>query len=396
MPTTTKAFNGFQTKCLHAGDHRNKSGHVTSPICLSTAFEFPDTAEGAKRAADIEADEFYGRWGSTNAREFEALIAGLEGAEDAVCASSGLGIISMIAHAFLHPGAHFVGVHACYSETKILLESVTKQLSVDATFVRSDQVENFAAAIRPDTKLVFVETPANPTLSLVDIEGVAKIVREQSEAVLVVDSTFASPYNQNPLSLGADIVVHSATKYIGGHSDVVAGVCAANRTLAHQVREKFSFHGPHLDPFAAWLLCRGIRTLGLRIRQQNENARELAHYLESHPKVNRVYYPMLESHPQHELARRQMRGGGGMICFEVQGGMEASLRFISTIQLSKLAVSLGGVTSTITHPSSMTHNLLPREEREKAGITDGMLRFSVGIEDADDLKQDLEDAFRSI
>ncbi|MDR6226806.1 trans-sulfuration enzyme family protein [Desmospora profundinema] len=396
MQPTTKKTYGFQTQCLHAGDHRNQSGHVSPPISLSTAFVFPDTTEGARRAADIEADEFYGRWGSTNAREFEALIAGLEGADDAVCASSGLGIISMVAHAFLNPGDHFVGVHACYSETKILLESLAKQLSLDATFIQSDRIENFEQAIRPDTKLVFAETPANPTLSLVDIEGVARIVREKSDAAFAVDSTFASPYNQNPLALGADIVIHSATKYIGGHSDVVAGVCAARKPLAHQVRDKFSFHGPHLDPFSSWLLCRGIRTLGLRIRQQNENALELAHYLESHPKVNRVYYPMLESHPQHTLARRQMRGGGGMICFEIQGGMEASLRFISTMQLSKLAVSLGGVSSTITHPSSMTHNLLPREEREKAGITDGMLRFSVGIEEVDDLKEDLEEAFRKI
>jgi methionine-gamma-lyase len=387
---------GFDTRCVHGGDHRNRSGQVTTPIHLSTTFEFPDTSEGARRAADIAADEFYGRWGSVNAREFEALIAALEGTDDAVCAGSGLAAIAMVLLAFLNPGDHFIGVHACYSETKILHESLARQLGVDATFVDPSDVGNFASAMRSNTKLVYAETPANPTLTLVDIEAVAKVVHEHPGCVFVVDSTFATPYNQTPLSRGADIVVHSATKYIGGHSDVVAGVCAGPGALMERVRKKFSFHGPHLDPFAAWLLCRGVKTLGLRMEKHNCNASRLARWLEAQPAVSRVYYPMLDSHPQHDLAKRQLSAGGGMICFEVAGGREAALDLVSNVRLCTLAVSLGGAHSLITHPASMTHNLLSDKELERAGITGGMIRFSVGLESAEDIERDLMEALQCI
>lgn len=387
---------GFQTHCTHSGDEWNKTGHVSSPICQSTTFDFPDTTEGARRAADISADEFYGRWGSRNERELEALMASLEGAEASVCTSSGLATISMVLHAYLKPGDHCVAVHHCYSETKILFQELAEQLSIELTLVNSENMNQFEQAIRSDTTLVFVETPANPTLTLVDIQQVANTIKEKGNALFVVDSTFATPYNQNPLDHGADIVVHSATKYIGGHSDVVAGVCAGDKPTIDKVRKAFSFHGPKLDPFGAWLLCRGIRTLGLRMKQHNENALHIATFLEQHPKVQRVYYPFLDSHPQHTIAKHQMAGGGGMVCFEVEGGMDAGLTLISNVQLSKMAVSLGGVSSTITHPASMTHNLLPKEEREQAGITDGMLRLSVGIEETQDLIHDLEQALSQI
>ncbi|KIN49522.1 MULTISPECIES: trans-sulfuration enzyme family protein [Bacillus] len=383
---------GFQTSCIHSGEEWNKSGHLSPPICQSTAFEFPNTEEGARRAADIHADEFYGRWGSRNEREFEAIIAALEGAEDAVSTSSGLAAISMVFHALLQPGDHCVAVHNCYSESKILIEELCKQHSVELTMISSEDIENYRNAINPNTKLVYAETPANPTITLVDIQEVSRITKEQSDAIFVVDSTFATPYNQQPLKLGADIVLHSATKYIGGHSDVVAGVCAGNKDLMSKVRKVFSFHGPKLDPFAAWLLCRGVRTLGLRVQKHNENALKIATFLENHPMVNKVYYPFLKSHKQHDIAARQMTGGGGMVCFEVKGGMNAGLSLISNVKLNKMAVSLGGYSSTITHPASMTHNLLPREEREKGGITDGMLRLSVGIEEVEDIQADLENA----
>lgn len=302
----------------------------------------------------------------------------------------------MVAHAFLEPGDHCVAVHNCYSETKILLEELARQHSVEITFINSDDIANFIDAIKPNTKLVYTETPANPTLTLVDIEKVTEITKEKSNAIFVVDFTFATPYNQQPLKLGADIVLHSATKYIGGHSDVVAGVCAGKKNLMDKVRKVFSFHGPKLDPFGAWLLCRGVRTLGLRMQRHNENALKIASFLEKHPMVSRVYYPFLKSHKQYELASYQMSGGGGMICFEVKGGMKAALALISNVKLNKMAVSLGGYSSTITHPASMTHNLLPRKEREKAGITDGMLRLSVGLEDFEDIQADLEYALNQI
>jgi methionine-gamma-lyase len=382
----------FQTACLHAGDRHNRSGHVSPPICRSTAFEFPDVVEGARRAADIEAPDFYGRWGSANARELEAQIAALEGTDDAVCTSSGMAAIGMAAQAFLKPGGHFVGVRACYSESRILLDSLTRCMGVETAFVDARSPEAVRKAMRPDTSLVYIETPANPTLSLVDIAAVAEATHSAADAVLVVDSTFGTPYNQQPLALGADLVIHSATKYLGGHSDVIAGVCAGRAALVRRVREAFSFHGPVLDPQAAWLLSRGLRTLGLRMERHNHNALEMARFLAKHPMVEQVHYPMLDSYPQQELARRQMRGGGGMVCFEVRGGMEAALAVLERVELVKLAVSLGGVVSTIAHPASMTHNLIPREQRELAGIRDGMLRFSVGIEDLDDLLFDISSA----
>lgn len=377
------------TDCIHGGDSENVFGHVSAPICQATAFEFPSVEEGASRAADIAAPNFYGRWGSHNTRELEALISALENTETAVSASSGLAIVSAIAHSYLRHGDHFVASHNCYSEVKILLESLSDQFDIECTFVRSDIREEFDAAIRENTKVIFVETPANPTLSLVDIEYVSKLSQKVG-ALLVVDSTFASPINQSPLELGADIVMHSATKYLGGHSDVVAGVCAGKKSIIDPVRKTFSFHGSVMDPFAAWLLCRGIRTLGLRVRQQNSNALQVAEYLENHKSVSRVWYPFLKSHPQNELAKKQMSGGGGMICFELKGGMDAALNLITNVKMIKMAVSLGGVTSTITHPASMTHNLLPQEELDKAGISDGMIRFSIGVEHGEDIIRELD------
>jgi methionine-gamma-lyase len=388
--------SSFQTICLHGGDGRQRSSHVATPIYLSTSFEFPDTEVGAERAGDVAADEFYGRWGSINARELEAIVAALEGADDAVCASSGLAIISMVLHSFLEAGDRFVGSKACYSETLILQRELCGQLGVDVQFVDGTSVDELAAAIGPKTKIVYLETPANPVLDISDIASVVTAARDRSDALVVVDSTFATPFNQSPLELGADIVLHSATKYIGGHSDVVAGVAAARQELADTIRKCFSFHGPHLDPFAAWLLCRGLRTLGLRMERHNSNALRLARFLEGRPEVSRVAYPFLSSHPQHELAMRQMRGGGGMVCFEVGGGRRAAVELLEALQTIKMAVSLGSADSLLTHPASMTHNLLSDAELEAAGISAGMMRFSVGLEDAGDLEADLARAFEAI
>lgn len=385
LATPAMAFN---TRCVHGGDARNPSGHVSPPICLSTAFVLPDPEIGARRAADVSSDEFYGRWGSRNAREFESLIASLEEADEAVAAASGLAIIGTIAQTFLRHGDHCIASYDSYAEVRILLQDLAERGGIEITFVRSTDTQNFANALRPNTRLIFTETPANPTLNLVDIQALANLSRAAG-CLLVVDSTFASPVNQQPLAWGADIVVHSATKYLGGHSDAVAGVCAGSAALMAQVRHSFSFHGPHLDPFTAWLLCRGVRTLHLRVRQQNANALHLARFLEAHAAVAQVMYPGLSSHPQYRLAQQQMRGGGGMVCFSLKGGRDAALALLDNLRLIKMAVSLGGVSSTLTHPGSMTHNLLSPAERALAGIDEGLLRFSVGIEEAVDLERDL-------
>ncbi len=383
------------TACIHGGDSANPSGHLSAPIHRATAFHFPSATEGAARAADIRAAEFYGRWGDRNAREFEALVAALEQAEDAVCAASGMAIIDMIAQGYLSRGDHFLASHQCYAEVKILFEDLAHRLGVALDFVDSREASNFTSVIRPDTRLVFTETPANPTLSLVDIEAVA-LICQRVGALLVVDSTFASPLGQRALRHGADIVVHSATKYLGGHSDVIAGVCAGTRSALDPVWKAFSFHGPHLDPGAAWLLCRGMRTLGLRMRQHSENALQVAQALERCPEVEHVWYPFLASHPQFRLAQRQMDCGGGMVCFDIRGGMDSALLWLDRLHLVKLAVSLGGVASTATHPASMTHNLLPPQERAKGGIREGMIRLSVGIEDATDIIDDVVDALSGL
>jgi methionine-gamma-lyase len=390
--TSGERRSGFQTVCLHAGRKASKSMHVATPISLSTSFEFSSASEAAEQAADIESDEFYGRWGSINAREFEAIVAALEGGEDAVCAGSGLAIISMVLHAFLRSGDHFVGSRQCYSEALILQRELCAQMNVEATFVDSTDLEEIGSAITAKTKLVHVETPANPALSLADIEEVVALARTQSDAVVVVDSTFASPYNQQPLSLGADVVLHSATKYIGGHSDVVAGVAVARQELAWKIRKCFSFHGPHLDPFAAWLLCRGLKTLGIRMERHNTSAMRLAEHLRTHPLVSKVSYPFLASHPQHDLAVRQMSGGGGMVCFELRGGSESALRLLEELKIIKMAVSLGSADSLLAHPASMTHNLLSPRQLAEAGISAGTMRLSVGLEDPDDLEADLGEA----
>lgn len=374
------------------GDHELIRGHISTPICMSTAFEFPNTEEGGKRAADITATEFYGRWGNHNAREFEAIMAALEKADSAVCASSGQGIVSMVLHSFLRQGDHIVAPYACYSEVKILMDALADQMGFDITYVDSHDNEQYSRAIRDNTKIIYAETPANPVVSLVDINALACLRNQLTGCILVVDSTFASPINQNPISLGADIVLHSATKYLGGHSDVIAGVACGRQDLMDKVRKTFSFHGPHLEGFSAWLLVRGLKTLGLRIRQQNQNALDLANWLLNCSNVESVVYPYLPSHPQYELAQKQMRGGGGMICFNMKGGRQSAMNLISRTQLIKMAVSLGGVRTTITHPASMTHNLLSDDEIMAAGIMPNMIRFSVGIEDVRDLIDDLAQA----
>jgi methionine-gamma-lyase len=388
-------FRGFQTRCCHGGDHRDRSGHVATPIYLSSNFKFPTPEEGARRAVDMAADEFYGRWGTINARELEALVASLELADDAVSCASGLAAISLLLHSFLRPGDHFLGSEACYAETLILQKSLCEQMGVAATFVDATDLDAVAAAVQPNTKLAFFESPANPVLSLTDIGAASALVRERSDAIVAVDSTFATPFNQNPIALGADVVLHSATKYLGGHSDVMAGVAAGHGPLITRMREHLSFHGSQLDPFSAWLLCRGLRTLGLRMERQNATALSLAEMLQEHHAVAHVRYPFLPQHPQHELARAQMRAGGGVVSFDVRGGDDVAARVLTQLRLLTMTVSLGAVTTLITHPASMTHNLMSPAERRAAGIADGMMRVSVGLEELDDLRADLEHALHA-
>jgi methionine-gamma-lyase len=272
---------------------------------------------------------------------------------------------------------------------------ILSKFGVDFTLVDSSDAGKVKSAIRENTKLIYLETPANPTLKLTDLREVAKLAKKH-DIMTVVDNTFMSPYFQRPIELGVDVVIHSLTKYLGGHSDLVGGIVVGSKSFIKTLDPVLRNTGGTIGPFEAWLTLRGVKTLPLRMEKHNENALKTAKFLESHPKVSKVYYPGLKSHPQHELAKRQMSGFGGIICFEMKGGLETGKRLMNSVKLCTLAVSLGAVETLIEHPASMTHAIVPKQEREKAGITDNLVRLSVGIEDIDDIIADLTQALMKI
>jgi methionine-gamma-lyase len=307
-------------------------------------------------------------------------------------ASSGMAAINSVYLTFLDSDSHIVATDCMYGPSRTVLETEYTRFGVQVTFVDSSHLDNVARALRPNTKLVYIETPANPTLKLTDIARCADIAHGAG-ALLAVDNTFASPYLQNPLQLGADIVVHSMTKFINGHTDVVAGmIVAREEEVLERMRKVHVNIGGTMDPHQAWLVLRGIKTLGLRVERAQENARALAYFLQRHSEVAWVNYPGLVDHPQHALMKQQMRGPGAIVCFGVRGGLEAGRRLIDSVELATLAVSLGGIETLIEHPASMTHAGVALEERLKAGITDDLVRIAVGCEDYDDLEMDIEQA----
>jgi len=282
-----------------------------------------------------------------------------------------------------------------YSGVSELANVFFPRFGVECSFADSKRVEELEKAVRKKTRLILVESPTNPTLELSDLEAIGRLGKKTG-ILTAIDNTFATPVNQNPIQLGFDVVVHAATKYIGGHSDVTAGVICASKEVISRAWYHLKLIGASLSPFEAWLLLRGLKTLAVRVREQNQNALEIARFLEARPEVERVHYPGLESHVQHGLARKQMRGFGGIVSFELKGGLRAGTRFVESLKLIQLAVSLGGVESIIQHPASMTHGTLPEEEIRKAGISPGLLRLSVGLENVEDLKRDIAGALEEI
>lgn len=293
-------------------------------------------------------------------------------------------------------GDHFISSDCIYGGTVGVIDKVIKTYGIDSDYVKINDYELFRKAFKSNTKVVYIETPANPTLELIDIKKVAEITHEHG-AVLIVDNTFLTPYLQRPVTLGADVAVYSATKYINGHGDVVGGIITGKKEYINKINNPYLVNlGGTGSPFDAWLVARGLKTLGLRMEKHCSNAMAVAKYLESHPKVAVVYYPGLESFPQHELAKKQMDNFGGMIAFELKGGFEAGEKLLNNLEMISLAVSLGGVDSLIQHPASMTHAAVPKEEKLKGGITDGLVRLSVGIEDLEDIIEDLEKGFSKV
>lgn len=383
------------TLCV-TGTISKETGALVTPIYQSSTFVFDSVEQGAARFAGQEPGYIYTRLGNPTISEFEQKMARLEGAEDGVAFASGMAAVSAVLMYALKAGDHMIAHNSLYGCTYDFMENLLKRYGVNVTFVDATNLDNVKEAMRPNTRIIYIETPSNPRLTVVDIKGIAEIAHGQ-EAEVIVDNTFLSPYFQKPLSLGADYVLHSATKYIGGHGDVVAGILLGKEAALTEIRWTTQKNiGGVTNPFDAWLLIRGLKTLGIRMKAHETNAMKVAQFLENHEKVEAVYYPGLPSHPQHELAATQASGFGGVIAFELKGGLEAGKTLMHGVELIKLAVSLGAVDSLIEHPASMTHSAVPPEERIKSGITDGLVRLSVGIEDAEDLIEDLRAALAQI
>ncbi|NOX88701.1 MAG: aminotransferase class I/II-fold pyridoxal phosphate-dependent enzyme [Calditrichaeota bacterium] len=384
------------TKSVHAGMIENEHLAVVTPIYQTSTFKFRNADHGAALFAGNEEGFIYTRMGNPTVKGLENAVAELEGGHKGLACASGMAAIHTVFGAYLSQGDHVVCSEAVYGPTNTLLSEVFSRFGVKASFVDTTDLKAVENAVRPETKMIYVETPGNPTLCVTDLAGAAKIARD-NRALFVVDNTFASPILQKPFLFGADIIVHSMTKFLNGHADVVGGmIVVKNEEQFKRLRRTLNLFGGVLDPMNAFLVHRGIKSLSMRMEKHCQNAQKIAEFLEKHPKVEHVAYPGLPSHPQHELAKKQMSGFGGMISFEVKGGLEGGKVLMDNVQLCNLAVSLGGVETLIQHPASMTHAIMPKEIRLKAHITDGLVRLSVGVENADELIEDLDQALNKI
>jgi len=387
---------GFNTKLIHAGAFEDEFGSATVPIYQTSTFKFKSAQDGADCFTGKSDGYIYTRIGNPTIRAFEQNIASLENAYDGIATSSGMGAISSVYMALLGAGSHIISSDAVYGPARGVLEQDFSRFNVQATFVNTSKLENIVAAIKPNTKVLYIETPANPTIEITDIKACAKIAKEHN-LILVVDNTFSSPYLQKPLDLGADVVLHSITKFINGHADIVGGVIVAKDPEVYKkIRHSMVYMGCNMDPTQAFMVLRGVKTLAIRVERAQKNAMEVAEFLEAHPKVEWIRYPGLKSHPQYDLAKKQMNGFGSMMSFGLKGGYEAGKKLMDNVHLALLAVSLGGVESLIQHPASMTHAAVSKENKLAAGITDDLVRFSVGIEDVDDIIDDLKQALETV
>jgi len=374
----------FETIAIHAGQRPDKAyGAVSPPIYQTSTFAFADV--GKTTGYD------YSRTANPTRKVLEDTIAGLEGGKAGFAFATGMAAETTVIH-LLKAGDHVVSGDDIYGGTYRLFENIMKNLGLEFTYVRMDSRAKIEKAIRPNTKMLWLETPSNPLLNIVDVEMVADIARKH-KILTAIDNTFASPYLLRPIEYGIDLVVHSTTKYLNGHCDVVGGaVVTTTDELTQKMQFLLNAMGTCASPFDCWLVLRGIETLPVRMRQHEENARAIANHLNKHQTVKRVYYPGLPTHPGHDIAKRQMKGFGGMVSFEVKGGIEAANKFQKKIKIFALAESLGGAASLAEHPGTMSHASMPKDVREKVGITDDLIRLSIGLENADDLIEDLDQA----
>lgn len=389
-----KKKQGFATRQVHSGYEDNKYGALATPIYQSSTFVFDSAEQGGRRFAGEEEGYIYTRLGNPTNTVIEKKLADLENAEEAATMGSGIGAISSVFWTFLKAGDHIVASKTLYGCTFALLSHGLTKFGIDVTFVDPRDPENFRNAMKENTRLVYIETPANPNMYISDIEAIGKIAHENKDCLLIVDSTYSTPYIQKPIDFGADIAVHSASKYLNGHGDVIAGFAVGSKELIEQVKLVGikDMTGSVMGPFEAFLVGRGMRTLDIRMEKHCKNAMKVAEFLESHPAVEEVYYPGLKSFAQYELAKKQMKLPGAMISFEIKGGKVAGIKLIDAVKLCKVAVSLGDTETLIQHPASMTHSPYSEEERKASDITEGLIRLSVGLEDADDIIDDLKQA----
>ncbi len=387
---------GINTKLIHAGHKTDPTGSVNVPIYQSSTFAFKNAEHGAALFAGADDGYIYTRLGNPTIRALEDNVAELEHGCGGTATASGMGAVCCVYMALLEAGAHMVSTASVYGPSRTVVENHFSRFGVESTFVDTSDLAQVRAALRPNTRLVYLESPSNPSMLVTDIAAVSEIAHAQ-DCLVAVDNTFASPYLQTPLELGADVVLHSVTKFINGHADVVGGILIAKETSIHKrLRTMMINLGCNMDPHQAFLVLRGLKTLAIRVERAQDNAMKIARWLEQQPEIDNVRYIGLKSHPQHELAKRQMKGFGSMISFELKGGMEAGRRLMDNVHVATLAVSLGGVETLIEHPASMTHAGMTPEARRAGGFSDGLVRYSVGIEDVEDLIADLRQALDAV
>lgn len=386
----------FDSKCVHSGISEYEFGPVVPPIYQTSTFKFESAEHGASLFKGEAEGYIYTRMKNPTVEAMENAVAELEGGHKALGCASGMAAISTIFIALLKAGDHVVCSKSVYGPTMTLLHSVLSKFNIEATFVDSDIPEEIEKAFKPNTKLIYIETPANPMISITDLEAAAKSAHANN-ALLVVDNTFMSPALQQPFKFGADIILHSMTKFLNGHADVVAGIIVTrDEEMYLMMRKILNQLGGVIDPFNSFLVHRGLKTLSVRMQRHCENAQLIAEYLENHPKVKWTRFPGLKSHPNYQVGLRQHSGHGGMISFELKGGFNAGETVMNNVKLCQLAVSLGGVETLIQHPASMTHLSMGSDARKSAGITEGLVRLSVGIENVKDIIEDLEQSLEKV
>ena len=377
--------SGVSTKCVHSGDLiDDKFKGATSPIFPSTAYDF----------VDVEEDRYPRYFNTPNQKALSKKIADLENCESALLFSSGIAAIYTSLFSFIKSGDHVIFQSSIYGGTLNLVIKEFKKFNIEYSLVDSFVVNDYEKEIKNNTKIIFVESPSNPLLKIIDLKAIANLSKKYN-LISIIDNTFSSPINQNPADFGIDIVLHSATKYLGGHSDILAGTLASSKSNIEKIIESSINYGGNLSEYTVWLLERSIKTLSLRVKKQNENAIKIAEYLTTLDKVKSVYYPGLKSHSDHELSKKQMKGFGGMLSFELSD-LDTAILFTRKLNLVKSAMSLGGVESTLCSPSLTSHSKISKAERENLGIFDGLLRFSIGIEDSEDIIDDLNQAFEKL